>query len=562
MRHVPGPTRPRQRHRHRQHPRLALALSVAVLALLASACGSRLSGNQAALARGGNSANGTVAGNGAASTGGAGTEALGAASGPCASSTSSSTTTTPTTAAKATKSTSTKSTSTTSTSTTTTTVPCSSTALASGPTTGSSAGTPGHTATPAAAGGSTAAAGPATAAATSAGACGANGNLAPAGGNGGATGPGVTATTINVGNIASISGVAPGLTQSAQQATEAWAAYVNSTGGICGRQIKVQPFDDGNDSGTNYANAQQACSSDFAMVGNASGFDDGEAQAVGACGIPTMSAEVSTAAAGGTADIFGASPGNAHYYQTGPANYLKATYPNAITKAAMIYLNVSATQTNAAHEVAAYSSVGFHYVYNTSTTPTNANYAANVQAMQSAGAQYVTEYSDASSAERLLQAMQQANYAPQVVDWFSEEYSPQFAQQTAPESNGDLVLMSATAAYSEASSNPGLQLMESWLNRVAPGYHQDIFAILAWSAGLAFEQAAKEVGPDLTRAAVISKIQGITNWTGDGVTPPMNIGQKIPSKCFFYMKIENGAFQRVYPSAPNTYDCNSPLVQY
>ena len=103
----------------------------------------------------------------------------------------------------------------------------------------------------------------------------------PAGGNGGATATGVTANTITVGNIASISGVAPGLTQSAQQATEAWAAYVNSTGGICGRQIKVQPFDDGNDSGTNYADAEQACSSDFAMVGNASGFDDGSAQAVG-----------------------------------------------------------------------------------------------------------------------------------------------------------------------------------------------------------------------------------------------------------------------------------------
>ncbi|HSZ28265.1 MAG TPA: ABC transporter substrate-binding protein, partial [Pseudonocardiaceae bacterium] len=221
-----------------------------------------------------------------------------------------------------------------------------------------------------------------------------------------------------------------------------------------------------------------------------------------------------------------------------------------------------ATQTQAEHEVAGYQSVGFHYVYDESTTPTNANYATNVQAMQSAGAQYVTEYSDASSAERLLQAMQQANYAPQVVDWFSEEYSPQFAQQTAPESNGDLVLMSATAAYEEASSNPGLQLMESWMNRVAPGYHQDIFAMLAWSAGLAFEQAAKEVGPDLTRAALITKLQGITNWTGGGVTPPVNIGQKIPSKCFFYMKIENGAFQRVYPSAPNTYDCNSGLYAY
>jgi hypothetical protein len=70
------------------------------------------------------------------------------------------------------------------------------------------------------------------------------------------------------------------------------------------------------------------------------------------------------------------------------------------------------------------------------------------------------------------------------------------------------------------------------------------------------------VGPGLTRPALISKIQAITNWTGGGVTPPSNIGGKVPSKCFFYDKIENGAFQRVYPTAPNTYDCNSGYVQY
>ena len=179
--------------------------------------------------------------------------------------------------------------------------------------------------------------------------------------------------------------------------------------------------------------------------------------------------------------------------------------------------------------MAAYTGDGFHYVYNTSTTPTNANYAANVQAMQSAGAQYVTEYSDADSAERLLQAMQQANYAPAGGRLVLRGVLAPVRPADRAESNGDLVLMSATAAYSEASGNPGLQLMESWMNRVAPGYHQDIFAMLAWSAGLAFEQAAKEVGPDLTRAALISKIQGLTSWTGGGVTPPVNIGQKIPS---------------------------------
>ncbi len=506
----------------RSRRRRALA-TLAALTLLLSACGSRLTGHDAALAQGSNSANGR----GSGGSGGGGNLAASSGGG------------------------------------TTTTVA----SAAAG--TGGSARTAGHTGSSTGAAGSAAGATGAaaqTAAASSSAPCGANGNQTPAGGNGGATATGVTATTITVGNIASISGVAPGLTQSAQQATEAWAAYVNSTGGICGRQIKVQPFDDGNDSGTNYADAQQACSSDFAMVGNASGFDDGSAQAVSGCGIPDMAAEVSTAAAGGTADIFGASPGNDHYWALGPANYLKSQYPNAIQHAAMIFLNVSATQTQAAHEVAAYKSVGFNYGSGDkdviSTTPTNANYGAIVQTLQSDGVQYVTEYSDDNSAERLLQAMQQANYQPQVVDWFSEEYSPDFAQQTSPESNGDLVLMSATASYEDAGSNPGMQLMESWLNRVAPGYHHDIFATLAWSAGLAFEQAAKQVGPNLTRAALISKLQGITSWTGGGITPQVNIGQKIPTQCFFYMKIENGAFQRIYPTGANTYDCNSGFFQY
>jgi ABC-type branched-subunit amino acid transport system substrate-binding protein len=502
---MPTPTTP---ERSTRRTRIALVTSMAVIALLASACGSRLNGSQAAAARGASGSSGAP-GSSATGTG------TGAASN-----------------------------------------------LASSAA-GGSAGTNGTSGSAGSAGSSGAGAGGAgTAPASATAPCGTTGSQTPAGGNGGATDTGVTASTITVGNIASISGVAPGLTQSAQQATQAWAAYVNSQGGICGRQIKVTPYDDGNDSGTNFADVQQACAATFAMVGNASGFDDGGAQAAGSCGIPIMAGEISTTAAGLTPNIFGASPGNAHYYQVGPANYLKATYPTAIQHAAMIYLNVSATQSQAAHEVAAYQSVGFNYVYNQSTTPTNANYASNVQAMQSAGVQYVTEYSDASSAVRLLQSMQQANFAPQVVDWFSEEYSPEFAQQTAPESNGDLVLLSATAAYEEAASNPGMQLFLSWLNRVAPGAHHDIFAILAWSAGLAFEQAAKAVGPKLTRAALIAQLKTITTWTGGGVTPPANIGGKVPTKCFAYFKIESGAFQRVYPSAPNTYDCNSGFIQY
>jgi ABC-type branched-subunit amino acid transport system substrate-binding protein len=389
----------------------------------------------------------------------------------------------------------------------------------------------------------------------------ATGTTLPAGGNGGATAVGVTGTTITVGNITSISGVAPGLTQSAQQATQAWAAYENSQGGINGRQIKVQTFDDGNDSGQDYADASQACASDFAMVGNASGFDDGGATAVAKCGIPEVAAEVSTTTAGNVPQIFGASPGNAHYWSLGPANYLKAKYPSAVTKAAMIYLNVPATADQAPREMKAYTSVGFNYIYTVSATPTQSSYGPIVLAMQQKGVKYVTEYSDQSSAARLLQAMQQQNFTPQVVDWFGEEYSPDFINQTQPASNGDLVLM-ATAAYEEAGSNPGMQLYLQWLNRVAPGAKHDIFGAFAWSAGLAFAQAAKAAGPHLTRARLLAQLAQIHNWTGGGVQPPADLGNHVPSACFSYFTMQGSSFNRTYPAAANTFDCTGGLAKY
>jgi ABC-type branched-subunit amino acid transport system substrate-binding protein len=376
--------------------------------------------------------------------------------------------------------------------------------------------------------------------------------------NGGATDTGVTANQISIGNITSITGVAPGLTKSAQGAMEAFAAYVNSMGGICGRMLKVDAYDDGNTSSGNYSAAEQACSSDFAMVGNASGFDDGSASAVGSCGIPDVAAEVSTLAAGNTADIYGASPGNSHYWSTGPAVWLKSQYPNAITNAAMVYLNVPATESQATNEMNTYQTVGFKYVYTVSVSPTEPNYAPYVQDMENDHVQYVTEYSDDNSAARLSQAMQQANFTPQVVDWFSEMYTPAFLSETDGTADGNLVLM-ATAPYEEASSNPGLQLMESWMDRVSPGWTHDIFAELAWSAGLAFLQAAEAVGPHLTRTALLQQLAKIGTWTGDGVEPPLNFGAKIPTNCFSYFKINSSGngYNRVYPSAAGSYDCTS-----
>jgi len=298
------------------------------------------------------------------------------------------------------------------------------------------------------------------------------------------------------------------------------------------------------------------------MVGGASGFDDGSASAVQSCSIPDVPAEESTQAATDTADIFGANPGDLVYWPEGPAKWLKSTYPQAVTHAAMIYLNVPATEEQAQHEMHVYGIEGFTYVYTASVSPTEPNYSPYVEKMQNQGVQYVSEYSDDNSAARLALAMQQANFAPQVVDWIPEMYSPAFLSETQGDAVGDLVLLTS-APYEDSSQIPGMALFESWMNRVAPGWTHDIFAEFAWAAGLLFTQAATAVGPHLTRSALLAQLKAIGAWNGGGVVPPVtNFGQKVPSPCFAYFKITQNGFSRVYPSQPGAYDCTGGLYRF
>ena len=87
------------------------------------------------------------------------------------------------------------------------------------------------------------------------------------------TDTGVSAEAIKVATLADISGVQPGLFESAHQAARAATAYINSQGGICGRRIDLLPLDSKTDAGGNRAAMLEACQEAFAAVGSMSAFD-------------------------------------------------------------------------------------------------------------------------------------------------------------------------------------------------------------------------------------------------------------------------------------------------
>jgi ABC-type branched-subunit amino acid transport system substrate-binding protein len=243
---------------------------------------------------------------------------------------------------------------------------------------------------------------------------------APAGGNGGAVDVGVTATQVTLGNISTLSGPVPGLFQGAVIGAQAIVAYQNSLGGLFGRKFKLDVRDDQFDTGQNRAATQEELTKAFAFLGSFSLYDDAAVPQIQASGIPdvTYSLSDSRRTMKNNFPPQAAIPGG---FQTGPYIYLKGKYPDAVTKAGTLYGDVPASKASQLAAMAAAESVGWKFVYNRGFQPTETDYTADIVRMKGSGVKlvYLVATDDKATA-RIAKAMAQqglkvplvANYMP------------------------------------------------------------------------------------------------------------------------------------------------------
>ncbi len=372
----------------------------------------------------------------------------------------------------------------------------------------------------------------------------------------GPAGTGVTANKISVATLADISGVQPGLFQSAHQAARAATAYINSRGGICGRQLEVLPLDSKTDSGGNRAAMLEACAKAFAVVGSMSAFDDGSASPGRDCGIPDVSAITTNAAKFNAPNVFPIFP-NGGALATTSARYIANRYPDVIKKAAIFWLNQAVTKNNATARQKAWQSVGFNFIYQQEVQVLEANYTRFVIEMQNRGVQYVNMVSDFQSIVRLQKSMRQQNFVPKVRDWDSVAYDQDFlSEPTVVE--GSLVFLS-TALFEEANSNPEMKLYSDWLQRGSPGATPDYFGIHTWSAFRLFQVLASGIGPDISREKMLAALKAVKEWNGNGLHGPHQLGAKLPSPCSLYVQAKAGKFVRVDPASG--FNCSGTLFR-
>ncbi|MCU1601964.1 MAG: hypothetical protein JWO22_2673, partial [Frankiales bacterium] len=396
-------------------------------------------------------------------------------------------------------------------------------------------------------GGATAGSGGTTGTATTT--SGATGPAAPAppGGNGGATDVGVTASSILLGHVSDLSGPQPGLFQTAVNGTNAYIAYVNSTGGLFGRQLKIA-----------VADAQTSCEGDrtgtsglvskvFAFAGSFSLYDQ--------CGatvlkdhpqVPDAHLAV-TPEANAVKNNFSVNPIGTTLNNGYFAWAAKKFGPSVVQHAAFMYANLPAVTNVAALQKRAAESVGWKFDYERAVGATETDFTADIIQMKGKGIKtFLTLFNADELSNFKPQADQQSFrpviFAPLVYDQsFFKKLGGSAAAEGIYGFNGETLFFSAA----DARNVPEVALFQKWYRTVSGGAAADTFAADGWAETALLVQALRAAGPRLTRAKVLAELAKISSFDDHGFYAVANPAGKKPGNCYILWVIRKGEYQRI-----------------
>ena len=385
----------------------------------------------------------------------------------------------------------------------------------------------------------------------------AGGRVCPPGGQ--SHDPGVSSTEIDIGNVSTLTGPIPGLFLGAQRGTQAFATYINSVGGVCGRKLVLKSADDNLDASQNATATQSLANSVLAFVGSFSVDDEGGAAVLQQGDIPDIGEALSTQRFN-MPNNFSPQP-NPLGWNTAPYIYFKQKYPDAAAHMAYFTENNATAEQEGLAEVKALESVGYQFVYSEEgIEPTQTNFDTEARNMQSHGVKGFVFPAPAGIAADLAKSLYNIGYLNQVqfADYGAPEYDPNFIADAGPAANG-AILEQGEAMYAgeDAASVPEVGLFDKWYQALYHGA-PDLYATYGWLSGMLFVEGVNAGGAP-TRAAVLSGLSTVTQFTGGGIVATNNPANKAPPYCYIVIDVVNGKFVRDPVDPPTGFDCaNTP----
>ena len=372
---------------------------------------------------------------------------------------------------------------------------------------------------------------------------------------------GVTAGSVTVANITTQTG---GLFKGGLVGVEAYAAYVNSTGGVHGRKILIQGTDDQFNGAMNKQLTQQAVATTFAAVGNLS-LEDGFGATVLAAN-PQFS-NVSESLDPVTRKLpstFSPMP-TAQGYPTGALAYFAKRFPLLIKHTATIVAALPSTIATWNSEQAAMTHLGYQVLYSPALPPTSTDFTANVVAMRNAGVQILfLEQMPQNYASAVIKDLDQQNFHPVLVLG-----SPAYSNVLVVNSGGAAAIdgtfftqQSALYLGEDASAIPAVTTFNIWIQRSNPGFQPDLFAFDGWLSAELFTQALRAAGANPSRGSLLQALHHITAFDSGNLIPVSNPAKKVPLRCYILGELQDGKFVRMDTppiSGPtHGYRCDQP----
>ena len=374
-----------------------------------------------------------------------------------------------------------------------------------------------------------------------------------------ASAPGVTATTVTVGQVDDLSAPLPGLFKSAQDGTQAYFNYINSQGGVNGRKIKL----DAKDSAFNSSNVtnltQDMAKNDFALVGGFSLLDQAQVPIINQTQVPDIAYPLSIQLANNP-HVYSPSPATANAWPEGALKWFKSKYPQAVKHVGILYGTDTPSEIAIQNNVnATLKALGYDITYTHGITAATTSFLPDVLKMKSEGVQMLYESElPTQQAATLAKELQQENL--KVINVEIAAYAANLPQLAGSAGQG-MYFAEPYSLYQgeDAASTPSVATFDKWVKKVDPGVFsstEPVSALYGWTAAQLFTQALKAAGQNPTRASLTAALNDVTSFSANNLIAPGNPAKNIPPSCWLLAQLNNGKIQRISPSPKSGYTCN------
>jgi branched-chain amino acid transport system substrate-binding protein len=375
------------------------------------------------------------------------------------------------------------------------------------------------------------------------------------------TAPGVTATQINVGALATLStGIAADFAPIVP-GVQAYFDMVNAHGGVDGRRLVLSHvLDDGGNPTTDLDLARTLVQQDhvFAIVGVATAFF-GAAPFLVQSGTPTFG--YATENNWTPAPNLFAAYGSVLVYSSTTPDFVFVAKRLHATSAAVIAYDVPQSSDECQGAASALAAHGVRVSYTDLAVPYGSDLSSDVVHMKAAGVDFVVSCLDVPGNIDMSRLLQQ-NGLVGVKQLWLDGYDQTTLRQYASLMQNTYFLVEHVpfqAASQFPGTFPGLASYIDEMNKYEPKYTLNEVAMDGWLSAALFVAGLRAVGPDLTQAKLVAAINHLKAFTAGGVETPVNWATAHTSitspSCETYVAVRGDTFHVVFNRGTDVWVC-------